>query len=169
MELLQSKLLSPWIALWNAHSCILRYLCETYDPSHRLIPTEKAARAKVREWIAASEGTFMIHSLAVLYARWQMPEAGKKDLLPEMEKKLSVNVQGDLDWLESELQSGNGQFLVGDHVTAADTMMGFSARSILTRKLGTGGRHWPAIEAWLQHIESQTSYKKAVEKTGFIL
>ena len=63
------------------------YLCENYDPSHRLIPTERAARAKVREWMAASEGTFMIHALAVLYARWRMPEAGKKDLLPEMEKE----------------------------------------------------------------------------------
>ena len=111
----------------------------------------------------------MIHGLAVLYARWQMPEAGKKDILPEMEKKLSKNVQGDLDWLESELQAGNGNFLVGDHVTAADTMMGFSAQFILTRKLGTGDRRWPAIEAWLQNIESQASYKKAVEKTGHSL
>ena len=111
----------------------------------------------------------MIHALAVLYARWQMPEAGKKEFLPEMEKKLSVNVQADFDWLESELQSGNGHYLVGDHITAADTMMGFSAQFILTRKLGTGDRQWPAIEAWLQHVESQAGYKAAVEKTGHSL
>ena len=98
-----------------------------------------------------------------------MPETGKNDILPELEKKLSVNVQMDLDWLESELQSSSGKFLVGDHITAADTMMGFSARFILTRKLGTGDRQWPAIEAWLQNIESQASYKKAVEKTGHAL
>jgi glutathione S-transferase len=48
-------------------------------------------------------GTFMIHGLAVLYARWQMPEAGKIHILPELEKKLSVNVQTEFDWLESEL------------------------------------------------------------------
>lgn len=94
-----------------------------------------------------------------------MPEAGKKDILPELEKKLGANVQADFDWLESELQAGNGKFLVGDHITAADTMMGFSAQFILTRKLGTGDRQWPAVEAWLQNIESQASYKKAVEKT----
>jgi glutathione S-transferase len=45
----------------------------------------------------------MIHVLAVLYARWQMPEVGKKDILPELEKKLSTNAQGNLDWLDLEL------------------------------------------------------------------
>ena len=112
----------------------------------------------------------MIHGLAILYARWQMPEAGKNDdILGEMEKKLSVNLQKDLDWLESELQSGNGKFLVGDHLTAADTMMGFSVQFIMARKLGTEDRHWPAIEAWVKHLEIQESYKKALEKTGYSL
>jgi hypothetical protein len=48
-------------------------------------------------------------------------------------------------------------------------MMGFSAEFILMRKLGTGERRWPAVETWLQNIESQESYKKAVEKTGYSL
>jgi glutathione S-transferase len=109
----------PSHSLYHADG-LHRYLCKNYDPSHRLIPTERVARAKVREWIAASEGTFMIHGLAVLYARLQMPEAGKKDILPELEKKLGANVQGNFDWLELELQSGNGNFLVGDHITAAE-------------------------------------------------
>ncbi len=149
---------------------ITEYLCENYDPSHRLIPQERIARAKVREWIAASEGTFMIHGLAVLYARWQMPEGGKNDdILGQMEKKLSVNVQKDFDWLDFELQSGNGKYLVGDSVTAADTMMGFSAQFIMARKLGTGDRTWPAVEAWVKHLEGLKSYKKAVEKTGHSL
>ena len=112
----------------------------------------------------------MIHGLAVLYARWQMPEAGKNDeILGQMEKKLSINVQKDLDWLESELQSGNGKYLVGDSVTAADTMMSFSAQFIIARKLGTGDGTWPAIEAWVKHLESLENYKRAVEKTGHSL
>lgn len=98
-----------------------------------------------------------------------MPESGKKDVLSELEKKLSINMQADLEWLESDLQAGHRKFLVGDHLTAADTMMAFSARFILTRKLGTGDRQWPAIEAWLQNMESQASYVKAVEKTGYDL
>lgn len=84
-------------SLYEVLTSLVKILvCENYDPSHCLIPTERVARIKVREWIAASEGTFMIHGLAVPYARWQMPEAGKNDILPEMEKKLSINVQADL-------------------------------------------------------------------------
>lgn len=73
------------------------------------------------------------------------------------------------NWLELELQAGNGEFLVGNHVAAADTMMEFSAQFILTRKLGTGDRCWPAIEVWLQSPGVQASSKGAVEKTGHSL
>ena len=45
----------------------------------------------------------------------------------------------DLDWLEAELAKGNGRFLVGDGVTAADTMMAFSVQFILVKGLGSGG------------------------------
>ncbi|KAK5321136.1 hypothetical protein LTR93_006378 [Exophiala xenobiotica] len=45
-------------------SAIAEYLCETYDTSSRLLPQEPAARAKAREWMAAAEGTFMLHGLA---------------------------------------------------------------------------------------------------------
>lgn len=43
----------------------LRYLCEKYDAVSRLIPHEPRERAKVREWIEASEGTFLLHALSV--------------------------------------------------------------------------------------------------------
>ena len=46
-------------------SAIIEYLCETYDPSGKIIPKEPHTRAKVREWMAAAEATFMIHGLAV--------------------------------------------------------------------------------------------------------
>ena len=36
-----------------------------YDKSNRLIPKDVKSRAKVREWMAAAEGTFMVHALAV--------------------------------------------------------------------------------------------------------
>lgn len=147
-----------------------RYICENYDPTHRLIPQDRAARAKVREWIAAAEGTFMIHGLAVLYARWQMPEAGRTpEILGEIEKKLSTNVHKDFDWLESELEKGNGKYLVGEGLTAADLMMGFSVQFIFTRNLGTQGGKWPRVEAWVAGLEKGEGYKKAVERTGYKL
>jgi glutathione S-transferase len=59
--------------------------------------------------------------------------------------------------------------LVGDHLTAADTMMGFSIAFILKMGLGTKGKEWPAVNAWLANVESTPAYKKAVEKTGHTL
>lgn len=118
--------------------------------------------------MSAAEGTFMIHALAILYARWRLPEAAKSSL-PEMEKGLSVNVQGDLDWLEHELKSGNGEFLVGDELTVADIMMHFSIQFILGRKLGTEGKSWPAVERWMEGLEGLQGYQKAVKKTGYKL
>ncbi|KAG6989163.1 Glutathione S-transferase 3 [Fusarium oxysporum f. sp. conglutinans] len=44
---------------------IMGYLCETYSTSSRLFPSEPLARAKVREWMAAAEGTFMLYALTV--------------------------------------------------------------------------------------------------------
>ena len=112
----------------------------------------------------------MIHGLAVLYTRWQMPDAGKNDqILGEMEKKLGINVQKDFDWLESELKAGNGKYLVGDSLSAADTMVVLSVQFIKARNLVLGGRSWPAIDKWVQGLESEASYKKAVEKTGHSL
>ncbi|KAK7888049.1 hypothetical protein LTR67_009444 [Exophiala xenobiotica] len=147
-------------------SAIAEYLCETYDTSSRLLPRDPAARAKVREWMAAAEGTFMLHGLAILYARWRIPKAAS-EYLPEMEKGLSPNIHNDLNWLEGEVQ--DRQFLVGNDVTAADIMMGFSIEFIFARKLGTEGGDWPNVKKWLEGLQQMEAYRKAVEKTGYSL
>lgn len=132
---------------------------------------DKHARVKVREWMHAAEGTFMIHGLAITYARWNIPEPAKSDgtTLSEMERGMSVNVQKDLDWLEHELGNGKGKYLVGDSVTAADTMMAFSIHFIFKRDLGTQGKRWEKIEAWLKGLEAREPYKTAVQKSGYSL
>lgn len=122
----------------------------------------------------------------ILYARWTMPAAAEaSSALPEMERRLAVNVQNDLDWLESELSSsssssassdGGKEYLVGNGVTAADIMMGFSVEFIFARKLGTEtliedgkAKEWPRIRRWLKGVQSREAYRRAVEKTGYAL
>jgi len=96
-----------------------------------------------------------------------------------MEKALSPNVRNDFAWLEQELSSSSSDnygsssgkdFLVGDHLTATDIIMGFSVEFIFTRKLGTesDGR-WPRIQNWLNRIKEVPSYKKAAERTEYKL
>lgn len=84
-----------------------------------------------------------------------------------MEKGLATNVQNDLDWLESELEGR--EYLVGEDVTAADILLGFSIEFILARELGTQSREWPTVRKWLARVQQREAYKKAVEKTGYSL
>ena len=79
---------------------------------------------------------------------------------------MAVNVQNDMSWLETELSLSSGQFLCGNHVTAADVMMQFSAEFILVREFGTLGKEWPNINKWLEACKKTDSYQRAVKKTG---
>lgn len=128
------------------------------------MPSDAASRSSVRVWMSASEGTFLTHSLAIMYGSEAVPESAEK-----LSASLSPQVHRDFDWLESELKKGNGKFLVGDHLTAADTMMVLSIAFILKMGLGTKGKQWPSVNAWLENIESTPTYQRAVKKTGHSL
>lgn len=142
------------------------YLCETYDKEGRLLPHDPAQRVKVRQWVHAAEATFALHALAILYARWNIPADAPKGTVEATEQGMAANVQNDLSWLETELSLAQGDFLCGEHVTAADVMMQFSAEFILARELGTQGREYPNINKWLDACRNTDTYKRAVEKTG---
>lgn len=119
----------------------------------------------------AAEAAFALHGLAILYARWRIPEAAK-EYLPEMEKGMSANIINDFKWIESALieqKSKGHEYLVGDGLTIADIMVQFSVEFILTRKLGTEPGQWPETEAWLNRTMERPAYKKAVEKSGYTL
>ncbi|GIZ43513.1 hypothetical protein CKM354_000673700 [Cercospora kikuchii] len=142
---------------------ICEYLSDKYDTSHRLLPAPGSPeRYRVLQWVHASEATFMLHSLACLYARWNQQDGDVSKTIAG----LSKNVIKDLDYLQAELDKSGGKFLCGDKLTVADIMMQFSARFILERELGTQGGKWPGIEKWLAECEGTEGYKKAVEKTG---
>ncbi|KAG9659653.1 glutathione S-transferase, partial [Aureobasidium melanogenum] len=129
-----------------------------------LLPTDSATRVQCLRWLHASEATYALHALAILYTRWfgaDNPAAAEK-----IEEGMAVNVCKDMDFLEAHLSKGNAKFLVGDSVTVADCMMLFSAQFILARQLGTKGKKWERIEKWIADCENTESYKRAVQKTG---
>lgn len=149
-----------------------RYLIDNYDKGHKLLPADKHLRSRTQVFIHAAEGTFMLHGLAILYARWQFPRDAAQqhpEILNELEEKLSVNVQKDFDWLEQELGQSTGQFLVGNQVTAADIMVQFSIEFLLERGLGTKGKSWPKINAWNARCKATETFKAAAQKTGHTL
>lgn len=115
----------------------------------------------------------MLFGLAVLYARWSFPESLAKsnpEVLEQMEASMSANVHKAMDWLEDTLGANSaGGWIVGDHLSAADIMTHFSASFLLARQLGTRGKTWPNIKAWIEKCEATESYKRAVQKSGYTL
>ncbi|KAF2089510.1 glutathione S-transferase C-terminal-like protein [Saccharata proteae CBS 121410] len=145
---------------------ITQYLCETYDKSHRLLPTDPVSRVPCLQYIHAAEATFLLHGLAVIYVRWNYPTTSPPAGLAHMEGGMAKNVRNDFDWLEAELRKADGKFLCGNEVTAADCMMHFSIDLIMKRRLGIEGGKWPNVEQWLKDCEGTEAYKRAVENTG---
>lgn len=153
------------------------YIIEKYDTTGKLQSSDPQERAKTREWVHAAEGMFALHGIAILYARWHLPEEAKA-ALPEMEEKLSRNVRNDLDWIEGHLKQQSTKFLMGDTVSVADIMMQFSIEFIYARNLGLNAEEvgkkgdygrWPETKKWLIHCMDEPGFKRAVAKSGYTL
>ncbi|KAI9731203.1 MAG: hypothetical protein M1834_005396 [Cirrosporium novae-zelandiae] len=139
---------------------ITEYLLETYDKENRLLPKDTIPRVRIREWIHASEATFVMHAIAILCTR---------GTLSPMLGHMTANLKNDLNWLEEELRKGGGKFLMGDKITAADTMMEYGVNLTLKKNVGTDGQRWEKIEGWLKNCHESETYKKAVQKSGYSL
>ncbi len=103
----------------------------------------------------------MVHCLPAVYNR-RLDATLAEKLAPGIEQI----VVKDLDWPEAELKRGNGRCLVGDHITAADTMVAFSVQFIFRMGLGPNDRRWEGIERWLTVTEGEEAYRRAVTRTG---
>jgi glutathione S-transferase len=157
---------------------IVDYLCEAYpnkNESEPLIPpmSSMAARAKVREFMHLAEGTFMVHSYpAFVTSRLPGNLKESKDI-HDFRIITTKKVYQDLDWLEEYLAEAKTTYLVGDHLTAADIMMGLSVQSILDRvirggKLAEDGKEkeYPSIHKWVDSLLGRKALKMAFKKTG---
>ena len=73
-------------------------------------------------------------------------------------------------WKRS-LKLVRGKFLMGDIVTAADTMDVLSVQFIFKRDLCAGRKvsEWLRIEMWLRDCEGCEGWKKVVRKTAYDL
>ena len=107
-----------------------------------------AQKTKTHTFIHAAEGTFFVHALPITYASWFSPKfVSESGDLKKLEEGLAINVSKYLDRLELELKGSGGGLLMGDKVTAADTMNIFGIQFIFARDLCAGRkiREWPRV------------------------
>lgn len=149
---------------------MIKYLIERYGPQRGRMDLLGSAhdwqeRADVEAWISFSEG-MMVHTLAVIYARWFTDEASAS----KVEANMARNIRNNLNHLEQTLSKESvGGYLVGARLTAAYVMCAFSAE--YTFYVGTGissegkkSDDWSKTVAWLKGLAKLPSYQRLLEK-----
>lgn len=78
---------------------------------------------------------------------------------------MQPNLRTHFSFLENQLKSspGGGKYLCGEHLTGADIIVSFPlmagrSRTGLTKEL------YPTLSAYVDRLEAEPGYKKAVEK-----
>ena len=158
---------------------IVDYQCETYpckNASEPLIPpiSSVAARAKVREFVHLAEGTFMVHAYPAFITKRLPGNLMASKAIHDFRVITARRIYQDLDWLEGHIAAAKTAYLVGDHLTAADIMMGFSIRLILDRVIKDGDlaedgekKEYPSIQRWVDGLVQRKALRVAFKKTGF--
>ncbi|KAF2431491.1 thioredoxin-like protein [Tothia fuscella] len=78
---------------------------------------------------------------------------------------LNQNHKSNLDFLESQIKSspGNGEFLCGAQLTAADIMMIFPLQGAQTGA-GLTKEDYPLLTAYIDRLTESPAYKRAIKK-----
>lgn len=143
-----------------------RYLCDTYDKQHRLLPAVgDAQRYEILQWVHAAEASLIMHAVPILYSRWHQVGG---DFI-QTEDAMSHHVIQDLDFLEGTLSASTGRYLLGGSLTAADFNVHWSVDVILAWELGIRGKSWPKLEQYVKDCYATESYQVAVRRTGYRL
>ncbi|KAJ4424310.1 bifunctional glutathione transferase/peroxidase [Gnomoniopsis sp. IMI 355080] len=82
------------------------------------------------------------------------------------------NMKKHLGFLEQQLETSGGDFITGPHMTAADILLSYPLLAGSTGfdsmgkwPNGTAKQSYPKLFAYMERLEQQPGYKKAVEKT----
>jgi len=150
-------------------AAILEYLLDRQD-DHSLRPEhDTPAYQRYRYWLHYAEGSLMPILLVKLIfdrlAKSPMPFFVKpivRGLVKKVHQAYSrPNLKRHLDFIESEL--GEGNWLLGDQLTAADIQMSYPLKAALGR---TDLTAYPRIRSYLERVDQRPAYQRALEQGG---
>ena len=136
---------------------ITSYLIETYDTRHKLAPprSDTAAWAEWTQWLHYGEGSFFGPLLMKLVLVRSDSDASALHGYADAEIKLHLNYLCE--------QLCDKDYLFGSEIQGPDFGLGSPLQ--LAKGLHLLESH-PALQAYLQRMQSRPAYKRAMEKTG---
>ncbi|KAG6365026.1 hypothetical protein INS49_006632 [Diaporthe citri] len=171
---------------------IFQYLCDHFAQGKTIVPKrwkegqEGKILGETEAWMRYSyllhyaEGSFMPNLVMYLVL-----SALKSNQVPFFVRPISSaianriismivypNIKKHLAFLEKQLETSGGDFLTGPHLTAADILMsypllagksGFDGMGKFAR--GTAKESFPKVHEYMDRLEAQAGWEKAVQKT----
>lgn len=109
-----------------------------------------------RMWMYFSEGTLLLHALAITYSRWSINDPVPRG---QCEDFMRGNVMNDMRYIEDSLLGR--EYLCGEF-GVADIMLLFSVEFTIFNNLGiTKEDRFPNIEAWVERCRARPAYQKS--------
>jgi glutathione S-transferase len=137
---------------------IAQYLCETYDPEHRLgRPPGHPERAEFLQWIHFAE-TIAVHGASLVQQRVFIAENERSPAVHKLESKRLEKAVGVV---ERHLATGF-EHMLASGFSAVDTSIGWSC--ILGRTF-IGLDAFPHIRAYVGRMEARPAFQAALADT----
>ncbi|KAK7736218.1 bifunctional glutathione transferase/peroxidase [Cytospora paraplurivora] len=172
---------------------IFQYLCDHFGQGSTLVPNkwkdgqEGKLLGETEAWMRY---TYLLHytevrSNAGATRKLTFSEALKGNQVPFFIRPVSSmlankvismfvypNIKKHLGFLETQLETSGGEFLTGPDFTAADILMSYpllAGRSAFDGlgefAKGTAKESFPKVYAYMERLEAQEGWKRAVQKT----
>lgn len=140
--------------LWESNT-ILRYLAAAYDPGHRLLPADPAARARIEMWMDWQVGTLWTALRPVFIGLVRTPEAERDTAALAAGAAECGALFGLFEgWLEDRDYLGGAAFGLGD-VPLGCTAWRYFSLPIERPPL-------PRVEAWFERLRQRPAFAEQV-------
>jgi len=134
---------------------IVQYLLERYGQGRLEPPVGSPDRARYLQWFHWGEATLLPPIVTMNAHRFALPEKDRSEKAIDVAQRQLARILGVL---ERALEGRS--YLVGDHFTAADLMVGYGVT--LAKLVGELPDDLPAVQAWLAELAARPAYAAAL-------
>lgn len=131
---------------------ILEYVLERYGEGRLAPPVGTALRGVYLQWIHHAEGTLYPPLGTMVFHTFYRQDASE---LPSVMDDARGRAGSALDFLAEQMK---GPFVLGEHFSAADIMLGFTLVVAQVTSMLPG--RWPELVAYLERLQERPAYQR---------